>query len=129
MTALRAPREVGIRHKGNVTALITVERISSREVRVTVTADIRVSGDLTSLLSPQGAPAGEAGGGPAGAPLQEFLTVEQAAEVLQVSRDNVYGLIRTGQLRSIKIGRLRRISRRWITQFAEQQEPAQHNGH
>lgn len=46
----------------DVTAVIAVERISGREVRVTVTADIRVSGDLTSLLSPQGASAGAAGG-------------------------------------------------------------------
>ena len=45
------------------------------------------------------------------APRQEFLTVEEAAEVLHISRDKVYGLIRTRQLRSIKIGKLRRFSR------------------
>jgi excisionase family DNA binding protein len=52
---------------------------------------------------------------------QEFLTVEQAAEVLHVSRDVVYGLIRTRQLCSIKIGRLHRISRQWIADLAEGQ--------
>jgi hypothetical protein len=36
--------------KGSATVAITVERISGSEVRVTGTADIRVSGDLTSLL-------------------------------------------------------------------------------
>ncbi len=47
--------------------------------------------------------------------------MEQAAEVLHVNRDKVYALIRTGQLRSLKIGRLRRISRHWIAEFTAQQ--------
>lgn len=42
--------------------------------------------------------------------------VEQIAEILQVGRDKVYMLLRTRQLRSIKIGPLRRITDR---QFAE----------
>jgi excisionase family DNA binding protein len=42
----------------------------------------------------------------------ELLTVEEAAEVLHVSRDKAYCLIRTGQLR-------RRISRAWIAEFVE----------
>ena len=50
----------------------------------------------------------------------EFLTAEETAEVLHVGRDKVYYLIRTGQLRSIKIGKLRRISREWITKFTEE---------
>jgi excisionase family DNA binding protein len=106
-----------------VTARITVERVGARELRVTLIADIRVCGDLASLTGPQDTPAGPGDpAGPAGAPVgQEFLTVEQAAEMLQVSRDTVYGLIRTRQLRSIKIGKLRRIYRQWIEQFAEQQ--------
>jgi excisionase family DNA binding protein len=95
-----------------VTARITLERISAGEVRVRVTADIRISANLGSLLFPlHDAPAegGDVGGQQADAALQEFLTVEQAAEVLNVGRDKVYALIRTGQLRSIKIGKLRRI--------------------
>ena len=44
-------------------------------------------------------------------------TVEQVAEMLHVGRDKVYYLLRTGQLRSIKIVKLRRITdhhqRRW----------------
>jgi excisionase family DNA binding protein len=104
-----------------VTARITLERISAREVRVTVTADIRITGDLGSLLCPHDAPA--EGEQQSDAALQEFLTVEQAAEVLNIGRDKVYGLIRTGPLRSIKIGRLRRISRQWIAELARRQEP------
>jgi excisionase family DNA binding protein len=105
--------------RGDMTVRITMERISDSEVRITLTADIRVNGNLGPL---PGAPAQEAGSSQEGASLQEFLTVDQAAEVLHVSRDNVYDLIRTGQLRSIKIGRSRRISRQWITQFAERPE-------
>jgi excisionase family DNA binding protein len=51
-----------------------------------------------------------------------MLTVEQAAEVLNVGRDKIFYLLRTGQLRSIKIGKLRRISQSWLTEFIERTE-------
>ncbi|MFD0856813.1 helix-turn-helix domain-containing protein [Actinomadura adrarensis] len=44
-------------------------------------------------------------------------TVEQVAEILQVGRDKIYFLLRTGQLRSIKIGKLRRITDRHLSDF------------
>ncbi|NKZ03333.1 helix-turn-helix domain-containing protein [Actinomadura latina] len=44
-------------------------------------------------------------------------TVEQVAEILQIGRDKVYMLLRTGRLRSIKIGRLRRITDRQLADF------------
>ena len=44
-------------------------------------------------------------------------TVEQVAEILQVGRDKVYMLLRTGRLRSIKIDRLRRITERQLDDF------------
>jgi excisionase family DNA binding protein len=47
----------------------------------------------------------------------QAYTVEQVAEILHVSRDKIYFLLRTGQLRSIKIGKLRRITSRHITEF------------
>jgi excisionase family DNA binding protein len=53
-------------------------------------------------------------GGAAG--LQAF-TVEQVAEMLNVGRDKVYALLRTGELRSIKIGKLRRITEQHLTEF------------
>jgi excisionase family DNA binding protein len=37
--------------------------------------------------------------------------------MLHVSRDKVYYLLRTGQLRSIKIGKLRRITDQQIADF------------
>ena len=47
----------------------------------------------------------------------EAYTVEQVAEMLHVGRDKVYYLLRTGQLRSIKIGKLRRITDRHLAEF------------
>lgn len=48
--------------------------------------------------------------------LQAF-TVEQVAEMLHVGRDKIYHLLRTGQLRSIKIGKLRRITEEHLAEF------------
>ena len=47
----------------------------------------------------------------------QAYTVEQTAEILHVGRDKIYYLLRTGQLRSIKIGKLRRITDRHLAEF------------
>jgi excisionase family DNA binding protein len=47
----------------------------------------------------------------------QAYTVEQVAEMLHVGRDKVYYLLRTGQLRSIKIGKLRRITEQQLADF------------
>ena len=47
----------------------------------------------------------------------QAYTVEQVAEILHVGRDKVYYLLRTGQLRSIKIGKLRRITNQHLAEF------------
>ena len=52
-------------------------------------------------------------------------TVEQVAECLQVGRDKMYYLIRTGQLRSIKIGKLRRITGQHLAEFIASLEDAE----
>ena len=56
----------------------------------------------------------QAGGGEE--TLQAY-TVEQVAEMLHVGRDKVYYLLRTGQLRSLKIGKLRRITEQQLAEF------------
>ncbi len=43
-------------------------------------------------------------------PLDKLLRPEQVAEVLDVSRNKVYELMAAGQLRSLKIGRARRVT-------------------
>ena len=102
---------------------ITVRKVSGSEVQVTVSADIRISGDLADIFGSDPAPELEgAGAGDPSRSGSELLTAEQAAEVLNISRDHVYALLRTGQLRSIKIGKLRRISRQRIADFIRQLE-------
>ena len=50
---------------------------------------------------------------------QQLLTVEDAAEVLAVSRSRAYELIASGELASVSIGRSRRVPVRAIEQFVQ----------
>jgi excisionase family DNA binding protein len=52
----------------------------------------------------------------------QAYTVEQVAKMLQIGRDKVYQLLRTGQLRSIKIGKLRRITEEQLDEFVASRE-------
>jgi len=47
----------------------------------------------------------------------QAYTVEQVAKMLNISRDKVYYLLRTRQLRSIKIGKSRRITDQHLADF------------
>ncbi len=47
----------------------------------------------------------------------QAYTVEQVAKMLNISRDKVYYLLRTHQLRSIKIGKSRRITDQHLAAF------------
>jgi excisionase family DNA binding protein len=49
---------------------------------------------------------------------QLLLTPEQAAELLGVGRTTLYGLLSSGQLPSVNIGRFRRVHRDELTTFA-----------
>jgi len=51
-------------------------------------------------------------------------TVEQVAEILHIGRDKVYFLLRSGQLRSIKIGKSRRITHEHLAEFVSSLEKA-----
>ena len=46
-----------------------------------------------------------------------LLTVDEVADSLHVGRCTVYDLLRTGQLESIKIGRLRRVRPEALREF------------
>jgi excisionase family DNA binding protein len=50
-------------------------------------------------------------------PTVQAYTVEQVAKMLHISRDKVYCLLRTRQLRSIKIGKSRRITNQHLAEF------------
>jgi excisionase family DNA binding protein len=45
------------------------------------------------------------------------LTMEQAADLLSIGRSTMYELVRTGQIESITIGRLRRIPSEALENF------------
>lgn len=46
-----------------------------------------------------------------------LLSVEETAERLGINRSAAWRLVQTGDLRSVKIGRLRRVSTRAIAEF------------
>jgi len=50
---------------------------------------------------------------------ERLLTIEQAAERLQVGRTFAYSLIAKGELPSLKLGRARRVSTQAIDQYVE----------
>lgn len=111
-----------------MTAKITFERAGGRKIRISLVADVEVSGlsDILGFLAT--AVSGHKYGLSGDARDNDdqatgMLTVEEAAEVLHISRDKVYFLIRTGQLRSIKIGKLRRLSPAWIAEFINSRSP------
>ena len=54
----------------------------------------------------------------------QAYTVEQVAKLLHIGRDKVYYLLRTQQLRSIKIGKLRRITDAQLAEFIASLEAA-----
>ena len=49
-----------------------------------------------------------------------ILTVEQLAEVLRVGRNTAYDLVRSGQIRSVRVGRQIRIPRDALIDFLSQ---------
>ncbi len=55
-------------------------------------------------------------------PQHLLLTVEEAAEVLRVGRTTIFHLIRTGELATVQIGRLRRVSMESLQQFTRERQ-------
>ena len=47
----------------------------------------------------------------------QAFTVDEVAEMLHIGRDKVYILLRKGQLRSIRIGKSRRITEDQLAEF------------
>ena len=59
-----------------------------------------------------------------------LLTVEEVAEELRLGRSTVYALIGQRRLRSVRIGRARRVTRTAMVEFVEelQNESGLHDG-
>ena len=47
------------------------------------------------------------------------LTIEEAAKRLGVGRTTMYALVMSGEIRSVTIGRLRRVPARCITEYVD----------
>jgi len=58
------------------------------------------------------------------APLPQILTAEEVAEALKISRAYAYQLMRTQQIRSVKIGRSIRVLREDLDEFIKTSMPA-----
>lgn len=50
---------------------------------------------------------------------RECVSVRTTAEILQCGRSTVYELLRAGKLKSVKIGRLRRVTLKSIRKLAQ----------
>ena len=48
-----------------------------------------------------------------------LLTIGQAAQELSLSRSKVYELLGTGEIRSVRIGRSRRIPRQYLIDYID----------
>jgi excisionase family DNA binding protein len=53
---------------------------------------------------------------------KRLLTPEEVAEQLRVGRTKVYALFSSGKLRSVKIGRTRRVSQAAVDEFVQKSE-------
>jgi excisionase family DNA binding protein len=55
-----------------------------------------------------------------------LLTVEQAAQRLAIGRTTMYAILKDGQINSVRIGRLRRISTEALTAYTTRLITKQH---
>jgi excisionase family DNA binding protein len=74
---------------------------------------------LAELLTEQDSPNVPA---PRPAPERALLTVEEAAERLHIGRTRMFDLVKSGQIESVQIGRLRRIHPDAVDAFARRHQ-------
>jgi len=55
-------------------------------------------------------------------PPNQAYTVEEAMSLLRMGRETLYQYLRTGELRSVKLGRLRRITGEHLAEFLRARE-------
>jgi excisionase family DNA binding protein len=56
---------------------------------------------------------------PDNTPVHLLLTVEEAAELLNVGRTTMYALIKTGEVESVPVGRLRRVPAECVAEYVQ----------
>lgn len=80
-------------------------------------------GRLAELMSSPPAPAPRETRTPA---QRVLLTVEEAAEYLRIGRTRMFALVRTGEIESVRIGRLRRVPVTAVSAYAARLIADQH---
>lgn len=86
---------------------------------------------MSTTTTPRGQPGAAADdpGAPAGAPPTHhdtgklLISVEEAAERPDIGRTLLFDLIRTEQIRTIRVGRLRKVPVESLHEFVERQRP------
>lgn len=84
--------------------------------------DLRPASDIAAARSPSllTKPGADGGPGPdASTPERRLLRVQEAADLLGISRAKTYELIAAGALRSVSIGRSRRVPLHCIDEYVE----------
>lgn len=79
--------------------------------------------ELAGLLVEQNQPQIPA---PRISPERTLLTVEEAAERLHIGRTRMFALVKSGEIESVQIGRLRRIHPNAIEKFARDLQAKEH---
>ena len=82
--------------------------------------------ELAELLTEQNQPQVPA---PRISPEHTLLTVEEAAERLQIGRTRMFSLVKSGEIESVLIGRLRRIHPDSIEKFARRNSSTTNEQH
>lgn len=59
-------------------------------------------------------------------PINQFLTVQHASQVLYCRESDIYRLIGTGKLRAVKVANSYRIRPEWLLEFAEGEGEERH---
>ena len=47
----------------------------------------------------------------------DIVTVKQVGEMLHIGRNNAYALVRSGQVKSVRIGKKYRVPKNWVLDY------------
>lgn len=98
---------------GQLWTVVSFHKVLSREIGnpyAEAETEQGASGGLRMELSSASAP-------PERGKEEELLTFPEAGAILKVKRTRLYAMLRTGELRAVKIGKLWRISRKSIEEY------------
>jgi excisionase family DNA binding protein len=102
-----------------------IQRLADSAVSLTLDQRLRIAALLARQAAPEATASSRENALPTAVTAQSLvLTVEETADLLKVGRTTVYDLLKTGKLRSIMIGRLRRIRHTDVMAYLTRQTDA-----